>query len=62
MGFLDSMFQSKPQEFVMGVQDKFGQEGTRDLVVVGKVAGTVRKGDAVYVSNFGDDKIGRAHV
>ena len=55
MGFLDSMFQSKPQEFVMGVQDKFGQEGTRDLVVVGKVAGTVRKGDAVYVSNFGDD-------
>lgn len=41
--------------FVFGVQDTFKLLDSYDLVVVGRVKGTVNPGMAVYVSNFGDD-------
>ncbi len=41
--------------FVYGVQDSFKLLNSNDLVVVGRVKGTVYPGMAVYVSNFGDD-------
>ena len=41
--------------FVYGVQDTFKLLNSNDLVVVGRVKGTVNPGMAVYVSNFGDD-------
>lgn len=42
--------------FVYGVHDTFKLQNSNDLVVVGRVKGTVNPGMAVYVSNFGDDK------
>ena len=44
-----------PPDFVMGVEDTFALQGSEDLVAVGFVRGAVHAGDAVYVSNFGDD-------
>lgn len=41
--------------FVYGVQDTYKLLDSNDLVVVGRVKGTVYPGMAVYVSNFGDD-------
>ena len=41
--------------FVYGVQDIIKLPNSNDLVVVGRVKGTVNPGMAVYVSNFGDD-------
>lgn len=41
--------------FVYGVQDTFKLLNSNDLVVVGRVKGTVYPGMAVYVSNLGDD-------
>jgi hypothetical protein len=41
--------------FVYGVHDTFKLLNSNDLVVVGRVKGTVNPGMAVYVSNFGDD-------
>lgn len=41
--------------FVLGVHDKFNLINSDNLVVTGKVIGTVRVGDTVYVSNIGDD-------
>ncbi len=41
--------------FVYGVHDTFKLQNSNDLVVVGRVKGTVNPGMAVYVSNFGDD-------
>ena len=43
------------QGFVLGVQNKYKLMNSDDLVVVGKINGTVHVGDAVYVSNIGDD-------
>lgn len=44
--------------FVLGVQDKFRLTNNENVVVVGNVRGTVHVGDAVYVSNIGDDEGG----
>ena len=41
--------------FYLGVEDTFRLKETLDLVVVGKVHGTIRTGAAVYISNPGDD-------
>lgn len=41
--------------FYMGVQDKFSIMGSDNIVVVGLLKGTVHVGDAVYISNLGDD-------
>lgn len=41
--------------FVLGVMDVFALKNAEDMVVVGKVKGTVNTGMAVYVTNFGDD-------
>ena len=45
----------KVEGFYLGVEDTFALTGTLDIVVVGKVHGTVRKGDAFYITNSGDD-------
>jgi len=44
-----------PRGFTMGVQDLFRLKDSADPVVVGRIAGTVRRGDAVYVCNFSDE-------
>ncbi len=41
--------------FVYGVHDVFKILNSNDLLVVGRVKGTVNPGMAVYVSNFGED-------
>lgn len=45
----------KVEGFYLGVEDTFALTGTLDIVVVGKVHETVRKGDALYITNSGDD-------
>lgn len=44
-----------PIDFVLGVRDTFKLNKGRDLVVIGQLKGTVRVGDAVYISNVGSD-------
>jgi hypothetical protein len=44
-----------PRGFTMGIQDLFHLKDSANLVVVGSVIGTVRKGDPVYVYNFSDE-------
>ena len=41
--------------FAMGIRALYTLQDTEDLVVVGRVEGTVRVGDAVYISNPGED-------
>lgn len=41
--------------FLIGVEDKFLLDALKDVVVVGKVRGTINIGDVVYMSNVGDD-------
>ncbi len=48
MGIFDS--------FALGVTDTFSLINSEDLVVVGKLNGTVSTGAAVYITNLGDDK------
>lgn len=48
--------QEKTHSFVLGVLDTFQLLNTDDVVVTGRVKGTVCEGDAVYVSNPGEDK------
>lgn len=50
-----SILDEKPS-FVFGVNDTFKLLNSTDLVVVGRVTGTVHPGAAVYVSNVGDDQ------
>ena len=42
-------------DFTYSVCDSFRLKDSDDIVVVGRVNGTIRSGDAVYVSNPGDD-------
>ena len=44
-----------PSTVVYGVEDTFKVKDSDDLIVVGRMRGTIRQGDAVYVSNLGDD-------
>ena len=37
--------------FLIGVEDKFLLDASKDVVVVGKVRGTINIGDVVYMSN-----------
>lgn len=41
--------------FYLGVEDTFGLKDTFDIVVVGKVHGTIKTGSAFYITNMGDD-------
>lgn len=43
----------KPKNFVMGVSDIFQLQNTNDIVVTGRVKGTIHTGYAVYFSNPG---------
>lgn len=45
----------KDGEFVYGVNDIFELADSEDIVSVGKVKGTIRPGDKIYISNPGDD-------
>ena len=45
----------KTLDFVLGVVDIFNRIDTEDIVVIGTLKGTASVGDAVYVSNPGDD-------
>lgn len=42
-------------QFTMGVDDSFKLKNSKDIVVTGKLNGTVKEGDAVYVNNFSND-------
>lgn len=42
--------------FSYGVQDTFGLKDSNDLVVIGKVKGTIKASDDIYITNVGDDK------
>lgn len=44
-----------PTNFVLGVRDTLNFKKSNDLIVVGPLKGTVRVGDAVYISNLGSD-------
>lgn len=50
-----SNVQENTQGLVLGVLDTFQLLNTDDLVVIGKVKGTIHVGDAVYLSNVGED-------
>ncbi len=41
---------------LLGVRDKFALKESEDLVVVGLLQGTVRVGDALYLTNCGEDE------
>lgn len=47
--------QANTQGMVLGIADTFQLLNTDDLVVVGKVQGTIHDGEAVYLSNPGED-------
>ncbi len=52
----DADTHSKQGGFVLGVEDVFPLKESENVVVVGKANGTVHVGDAVYISNVGDDE------
>lgn len=52
---VESNVQENTQDMVLGVLDTFQLLNTDDLVVIGKVKGTIHVGDAVYLSNLGED-------
>ncbi len=58
MGLFQNEEKKEPTDFVLGVTDIFPLVNSEDLVVVGYLKGTVHVGDAVYVSNHGDDEGG----
>lgn len=41
--------------FIIGVLEKYNLQDSDDCVIVGKIQGTVRVGDKVYITNYGDD-------
>lgn len=47
--------ENPPAEFVMGVEDTFRLKDSEDLLVAGRIKGTVCKGAAVYICNPGAD-------
>lgn len=49
------MEEIKAGEFVFGVLDVYLAKGSDDVVVVGKLRGSLKKGDKLYISNCGDD-------
>ena len=49
---------AKPLSAVFGVEDTFNVLNSDDLIVAGRLKGTLRIGDAVYVSNLGDENNG----
>ena len=49
------MEELKEGEFIFGVLDVYLVKGSDDLVVVGKLKGSLKKGDRLYISNCGDD-------
>lgn len=49
-----SQAEEKPS-FILGVLDVFSLKDSPDFIVVGRVKGTVHKGDTVYLSNPGTD-------
>lgn len=53
----DVQYESEPKQnsFVLGARKCFPIKDSENVFVYGKVQGTVTVGDAVYVSNFGDD-------
>lgn len=42
-------------KFVYGVLDTFELQATRDIAVVGRLKGTINKGDKIFITNYGDD-------
>lgn len=52
---VESNVQENTQGMVLGVLDTFQLLNTDDLVVIGKLRGTLHDGDAVYMSNPGED-------
>ena len=50
--------QAKPLTTVFGVEDTFNVLDSDDLIVAGRLKGTFKIGDAVYVSNLGDENNG----
>ncbi len=42
-------------KFVYGVLDTFELMATRDIAVVGRLKGTINKGDKIFITNYGDD-------
>ncbi|MDD6794187.1 MAG: hypothetical protein PUE01_02060 [Clostridiaceae bacterium] len=43
------------ESFYLGVEDTFKLKDTTDIVVVGKVHGTIKIGSSFYITNMGDD-------
>lgn len=41
--------------FYLGVESTFGLKDTSDIVVAGKIHGTIKIGSAFYITNMGDD-------
>ena len=41
--------------FVYGVLDTFQLLATRDIATVGRVKGTIHKGDSICIRNYGDE-------
>lgn len=53
MGLFDNLFSRKEKvetfpEFVLGVEDIFKLKNSTDLVIVGRVKGTVKPGDCIF--------------
>ncbi len=46
---------SSNDSFFLGVEDTFALTDSNDIVVIGKVHGTIRTGSTFYISNLGDD-------
>ena len=43
-------------KFVYGVLDKFElKNSATDVAVVGRVKGTLKRGDKIFITNYGDD-------
>ena len=49
------MSENQTSKFVCGVLDTFELANTDDLAVVGRVKGTLNKGDKICITNYGDD-------
>jgi len=52
---VDDEKEVRQESFYLGVEDTFRLKDTSDIVVVGKVHGTIMKGSAFYITNMGDD-------